>query len=260
MIYLDESGVSPDEPFLVVAGVVIHADKQWKAIEKYLHDMADDLIPPDMRAGFFFHSTELYSGGKRFKRDRWPKENRWKILEELVSIPTKFDLPIVCGIVFKEDFKVRQTRHLALSSGLTIKETLAVRAQAVALMICAISFEQWASKAAESNEVGLMIAEDNKEARTLMRNMINFNRNHELVALLPEGTRKHVPLTRIVDTVHYAEKLDSSPLQIADACAFTLMRRLRRGADCERFYKLLEPQIVNRPNFAKFDLIALPSA
>jgi hypothetical protein len=93
-----------------------------------------------------------------------------------------------------------------------------------------------------------------------MRDIINFNRNPELVAILPEETRKHVPLTRIVDTVHYAEKLDSSPLQIADACAFTIMRRLRRGADCERFYKLLEPQMVNPPNFARFDLISLPSA
>jgi hypothetical protein len=163
MIYLDESGISVAEPFLVVAGAVIHADKQWKAIEKYLHDMAEDLIPPDMRGGFFFHATELYSGGKRFNRDRWPKETRWKILDELISIPAKFDLPIVCGVVYKEEFKVSQARHQALQPSLKIRETLAPRAQAVALMICAISFERWASKAAESNEVGLMIAEHTRK-------------------------------------------------------------------------------------------------
>ena len=89
-------------------------------------------------------------------------------------------------------------------------------------MICALAFERWASKAAKPNKVGLMIAEDNKEARALMRDVINFNRNPELVALLPEETRKNVPLTRIVDTVHYAEKLDlSSPCRGLDSFCCT---------------------------------------
>ena len=35
LIYLDEAGISnpAHEPFLVVAGILIHGDKQWKLIE-----------------------------------------------------------------------------------------------------------------------------------------------------------------------------------------------------------------------------------
>jgi len=252
MIYLDESGVSDDEPYLVVAGAIIHADKQWKMIEKYLHNMVEALIPSEMRPDFCFHATELYSGTKRFHRDRWPKEARWKILDELVSTPAKFDLPLVCGYVPKADFKGR-------NASIKNRASLYVNAQAVSLLICSIGFEYLANNAADDGEVGLLIAEDNKEARRLMRNVINFNRNPDLVALLDEETRRHVPLTRIVDTVHYAEKLDSSPLQIADACAFSIMRRLRRGKDSERFYKPLESYLVRRPNLERLDIIDLPS-
>src|SRR6266849_3413019 len=78
MIYLDESGISATEPYVVVAGVIIHADKQWKGLEKYLLDMVDELIPPAMRDNFYFHATELFSGGKRFDRNSWPKEKRWR--------------------------------------------------------------------------------------------------------------------------------------------------------------------------------------
>jgi hypothetical protein len=117
-----------------------------------------------------------------------------------------------------------------------------------------MTVQRWMSEAAEPDEVALLIAEDNKEARGQMRSMVNFNRNPDF-SLLNADAAKHLPLTRIVDTAHFAAKLDSSPLQIADACAFSIMRRLRRAKDCERFYNPLEPNLVMRPNFASLDLI-----
>jgi hypothetical protein len=38
--------------------------------------------------------------------------------------------------------------------------------------------------------------------------------------------RRHfgLPLKRIIDTVHFADKRDARPLQLADLCAFTLGR------------------------------------
>jgi hypothetical protein len=33
MVYVDESGISAGEPYLVVAGAIVHADRQWKALE-----------------------------------------------------------------------------------------------------------------------------------------------------------------------------------------------------------------------------------
>src|SRR5690349_11146121 len=78
MVYLDESGISTREPYLVVAGAIVHADKQWKALEKYLHHMRDDVIPPNLRKDCVFHATDLYHGTKKFHRDQWPQEYRWK--------------------------------------------------------------------------------------------------------------------------------------------------------------------------------------
>jgi hypothetical protein len=155
---------------------------------------------------------------------------------------------LVCGFVRKAEF---QRRHAS-----TLKDagSITVNAQAVAFNLCAMTVQRWMSEAAEPDEVALLIAEDNKEARRQMRSMVNFNRNPDF-SLLDAAAARHLPLTRIVDTAHFAEKLDSSPLQIADACAFSIMRRLRRAPDCERFYHPLEPHLVMRPNFASLDLI-----
>jgi Protein of unknown function (DUF3800) len=249
MVYVDESGISAGEPYLVVAGAIVHADRQWKALEKHLHAMRDDLLPRDQRRDACFHATELFSGTKKFLRDAWPKERRWKILDELVSIPSKFDLPLVCGFVRKEEFKAGNPTINSATS-------LAVNAQAVAFNVCVLAADRWMQESAEADEVALVIAENNHEAaRGLMRSLVNCNRNPTKMATPDEGCRRFLPLTRIVDTVHFVQKLDSSLLQVADACAFSIMRRLRKAEHSDRFYKPLEPCLVARPDFASLDLL-----
>ena len=77
-VYLDESGVGDPkrEPFLVVAGVIVHADIQLKAIEKYLASMVECFVPPDKKEGFFFHARELANGGGAFDRNSYPEVAR----------------------------------------------------------------------------------------------------------------------------------------------------------------------------------------
>ena len=248
MVYLDESGISANEPYLVVAGIVVHADKQWKALERYLHDMRDALIPVADRKDYIFHATDLFHGTKKFHRDRWPKEERWKILDELVSIPAQFDLPLVCGFVRKAEFRDRAEK-ISRSA-----RDLQINGQAVAFNLCAFAVQRYMQAAAQPDEVALLIAEDNKEARAQVRRLITFCRNPAF-ELLTEDIGAHLPLSRIVDTAHFAEKMDSSPLQVADACAFSIMRRLRRAADSDRFYKPLAPNLVATPNLEALDLI-----
>jgi hypothetical protein len=53
-IYLDEAGISnpANEPYLVVAGVIIDADHQWMAVEPHLHVLAETRTPasaPELR-------------------------------------------------------------------------------------------------------------------------------------------------------------------------------------------------------------------
>ncbi len=47
LAYLDESGTGKieHEPYAVVAGVIVNADRQYKAIEQYLAAMADQYLP-----------------------------------------------------------------------------------------------------------------------------------------------------------------------------------------------------------------------
>ncbi len=253
MAYLDESGVAQDEPFLVVAGTILDADRQWRVVQKYLHELRDEFIPEGRPKGRIFHATDIFHGSKHFTRSAWSQELRYELLEKLVSIPDKFDLPIVCGVVRKDDlppFYVQRKTPAKISES----------CQAMSFNFCSISVDRWMKLSAEPDEVALIIAEDRPEVRTIMRGMLRFAQNPPdfLLQFLHDDERPYLPLTSIVDTVHFAGKMDSSPLQIADACAFAIMRYLRRGKDSERFYAHIKKRLAFKPRMKEFEEANLP--
>src|SRR5271165_2769228 len=249
MCYLDESGVSDDEPHLVVAGAIIHADRQRKAIEQHLRDLRDKYIPSGLPKNRIFHATDLFHGAKNFPRENWPQELRWRILDELVSIPEKFSLPIVCGVVRKSDLPEAYRKRKTV-------QKIAISCQAIAFSHCAIAIDRWMKHSADADEVALIIAEDKEDVRAAMRGMLAFARRppETLLPFLRSGDRSYRPLTRVVDTVYFAGKSDSSPLQIADACTFSIMRHLKDAKECERFYAPLQMSLAFAPRFAETQL------
>jgi hypothetical protein len=60
-VYLDESGTSSNEQIAVVAGVIINADLQWKRVEEYIDNLIRLHVPLELRDGFTFHGTDLFS-------------------------------------------------------------------------------------------------------------------------------------------------------------------------------------------------------
>src|SRR5262249_49196443 len=58
---------------------------------------------------------------------------------------------------------------------------------------------------------------------------------------------KLMPLERIIETVHFVQKSESSLLQIADICAFAIKRNLTKSSHHERLYAPLHGQIVFTP-------------
>jgi hypothetical protein len=80
MVHLDEAGIGnpKHEPWVVVAGVAVHADDQWRSLEQYLTTMADDFVPSHQRDGFVFHAKDLFHGSGVFDRAKWPKKNAGK--------------------------------------------------------------------------------------------------------------------------------------------------------------------------------------
>jgi hypothetical protein len=252
-VNLDEAGISnpKHEPFVVVAGILVNADSQWKMLEKYLSDIADDLVPHDKRENFVFHAMDLFHGSGAFDRDKWPKEKRWEILDYLIEIPDKFKLPIVAGFV--ERAKLRARYPDEREAGLT------VGCQAISFSVCTHAIETYMTKgvAVQPDEVALVVMEDNQQARRMIRLFHDFNRNpRHHPAMAASGFSKLI-VTRIIDTVHFSEKTQSSPLQVADVCAFAIKRHLMKTPESERFYSPLRPWMVISP---KSDLPPAASA
>ena len=85
---------------------IVHGGHQLVPVEVHLQGLVEKHIPPEDRAGFVFHATDIWSNGKYFKdRQRWPLERRLPILEALADIPASFGLPIVLGVSRKDYVK-----------------------------------------------------------------------------------------------------------------------------------------------------------
>jgi hypothetical protein len=65
---------------MTVAGNMVHADNQYKFVERYLDQLLERYVP-DRPHGFSFHCYQLFSGTKFFSdRLKWPLEKRLEIL------------------------------------------------------------------------------------------------------------------------------------------------------------------------------------
>ena len=231
MVYVDEAGISnlKDEPFVVVAGIIVHVDHQSLAVEKYLATMIEQHIHPDHREGFVFHAKDLFHGSGAFMRDDWPKDVRWEILRELVSVPAKFGMPIVAGAMERpsKDHRITQNAHAA------------------ALLRCVLRVQSWMRQNTSAEERAVIVSEANDAGR-LIRDTYRFIRNPNNVPA--EGlVAKELPLDRIVDTPYLAEKADAPALQIADACAFSLKRKLMMKPAADFFFAEMQPVLTVKP-------------
>lgn len=215
------------------------ADRQWRVLEQHLSDLADRYAPPDAREGFCFHATELFSGGATFPRDRFPKEHRWRALDALCAIPWQFGLPVVMGHMPRADFA-------ANNPGLSASDVLAV-ALAHCAAFCTIGVDLHLRQACPPDEVAAMVYENNDVSRRTIRDMHNLFRSPQKSAAFEGEIARYLPITRVVDTAHFAEKSDTSLLQIADACAFSIARKLKGASDADRFYSPLANRLVLKP-------------
>ena len=250
--YLDESGIgnAKAEPFVVVAGVIVHADIQIRAIEQYLREMAGEYIHPQLRKFKHFHATELFHGAKTFNRQTYPQELRWKILREICEIPRKFDLPVVMGFVPREQYKSTTFR-----SGWNANK-LVVGAQALASTCCLIAVERY-MRQTDGTEVAALVYENNDGAKGLIRDTQRMLRDSDFTALLSDDFlgaqwRSYLPIARIVESPLFSEKNESSILQVADAVAWSINRKLRNADKCDMFFEPIDKQLIVRAR--SFDL------
>lgn len=237
IVYFDESGTGSldRDPFLVIAGVCVHADDQLLPLAAYLDAMIEDLVPPEHREGFFFHAKDIYHGsGKIWDRRRVSKEYRFAILDELVSIPRKFELPVVWGHADRVSFSQRHpSRQLS-----DLTETCYLSAAVRAMM----QTQRFMSQSADAGEVAQLVFENVRDWPKRLKALHRQLRDPNSPLLADRTFPDYLPFSHLIDTPHFAEKADAPILQLADVCAFAIKRKYSRADDWERFYRPVQQQ------------------
>ena len=228
MAFLDEAGIGDPrhEPFVVVGGILLNADKQWKAVEKRLEELWYEHMPQDCPDGYPFHATELFSGGKVFTRERYDREARWAILEKILAIPAEFNLPVFGG--FRERAVIPN----------------AVECYENCFIAAATGVEAYMRMQPDRHEVAMLILEDNHQVREHVQDALFHMRNPRSLRDLNASDRDRLWLTRVMGEPHFESKSAISPLQVADAVCFAMKRHLMGKRDGDRFHEHIRSQIV----------------
>ena len=168
LVYIDETGLANPlhEPYVIVAAIIVDADKKLIAVERHLDKLVERFIPPEDQSDFVFHAAHLFNGGgKVFVREpkdepnpKWPLEKRLEIADALAKILKRFRLPLAVGFVERATFPRTFELPPEIKNG---KKTVA--AHVAAYMQCAMAVEIWMRQNA-SNEVCLMVIENNEQA------------------------------------------------------------------------------------------------
>lgn len=248
--YIDESGRSRGEPIIVAGGVIIHGDRDYRRIEGSLIRLVSDIIKPEDQEKFVFHAKELFHGGGYFKDlSVWPSHRRFPIIERLAGIIPAFRVPVVFGHLAKAPYRAEVAPVLssltdkAREEDTDIGEHMSVFAQAE------LAIEKQ-MRAYPRDEVCMVVAEDTDRVKRGIKDAHAFLRSPHKIGGTEFEDFSALPLSRVIDTPHFAAKADSPLLQLADLCSFLIKRRLERRENSQPFFAIIAPQIVHHvPDF-----------
>lgn len=227
LLYLDEGGSDWKAPVLSVAGVLVHGDHEYPEIDMRILALIEKYIPDSDRAGFVFHATDIFHGSRYFDRRKpeWnAQEKRLPILIDLAQIIEDLHLPVVAGNYHKDKVGA------GIFTSSTDPQVRGNFIHSAATVDCLIRSDKWLDEYAPT-ELTTVVHEDGTPAKKIIKHTLRVLRNPP--AMKAEGLSQEfiekfsLPLKRIIDTVHFAEKADARPLQLADLCAFTIARALK---------------------------------
>ena len=225
-VYVDEAGTSAKEPVTVVAGVILHADRDWMRASRLIQKILDDRVPEDLREGFIFHAKAVLSG-YRGHDSTWSREDRMDLIGAMAGIPKELGAAISVGVV-------RRTWNLEVPE--IKKMTRSDHHHIYAFFTCISRANKWIGDWAEKDEIGTVIAEDVSQNKRFLRAALKYvppvyPQRPPYVQLTKYELDNNVfvqtntgPIDRLVDAVLFATKDEGVLLQIADACAFSFRR------------------------------------
>jgi hypothetical protein len=246
-VYLDEAGIANIEhdPHVVVLGVMVDADVQWRRVRQHLRTLITKHIRPEHREGFHFHIRELRYGSKRIPRDSYSRDEQRAIIHDLCSIPKQFGLPLICAYVDRSVFAKQYPTEK--------HSELTVRAQVIAASSCAMMAERFIREATSpvDEETATMVFDNNSETQRLVKESLQYFKSQKAADVAAEmggsAALRSLPLEAIADEPHFTKQDDGSLLQIADACAFATKRHLA-NQDTEGFFHLIKDNFFLGPS------------
>jgi hypothetical protein len=243
-VFFDESGTSVNDPIVVVAGVLIDGNTQWKPIEKALAALRDRHIAPDQMPHFKgFHATDMFQGaGKIFGKEVRPIEESHAILQQVVELPSQFQIPVAFGYTRKADDRA------ALKTPAQ-RRASAARHHAAAASYCAVMADDYL-KHRRPDDLAWAVAEDNTQHKDVVSSMYRLLTNNSGVEgfeMFGNTSTSYsltfrpdtVPLSKIISGFHYASKSNEPLLQLADSCAFAVRRWLQKAYKGEELFDFL---------------------
>lgn len=232
---------------MVVAGIFVHGDDQLVPLEKALGFLVEKHIPEEDRRDFVFHAKDIWSGtGKIFKdREKWPLPRRLRILRDLARIPRKLGIPIVYEAIERAKLRLADSEEAKRAGRPPTPFEESVAAHAIAFMACTLRIEQ-AMRARWPNEIAQMVAEDNDQARTLVKGTHEIFRDPSKAdgKIIPNNI---LPIRKIRGSVHFASKAESGPLQLADLCAFVIRGHCAGHRHNGPLYDRIRLMVLTRP-------------
>lgn len=240
LVYIDEAGTgNPNyEPYVTVAGIIVHGDHQLGELQKRLAKVLKKHIPEKDRAGFVFHAAHIFNGGgPLFDRHNpdWPLDRRLAIADDLAAIPKDLRLWIAFGWHQRSEFF--KSRPDLLENLSNHQKTIGCLT--VSFLGCLALAEKWMHKHAK-NENCIVIMEDNPPARATILEAQNFNQDPRNAVNLDPKAARLFPLKRIREDVLFQPKKQSNPLELADFCAYVWKRFLMNQND-ERYLRFFDP-------------------
>lgn len=236
--YLDEAGKSKveEEPYLVVAGIVLHADEHWRSLEEHMRAIGRRYLPNDPKP--VFHAKDIFHGTGKFDRNLpvWTRERRWQLLAELCEIPRDFKLPVVVGFTQRERFREKILKTAPKAS----EEAILTVSHAETFVRAAMSIESWMRRVVPK-ETAMIIAEDSPKMKRMLKG-VHAGYSNRFAEVGHEDKLFHS--NHIIETAHFATRSESMPLQLADACAFVIKRHFMQKDDAVGFFNVLRPEVV----------------
>ncbi len=255
-IYFDEAGVgNPEiEPYMVVAGIMLHVDDQLRPLQRYLLDMADDLVGPSLERplDFAFHAKDLWHGSGFFPRrtderpDGWSLDARMKILGHLADIPAKFKLPIIYSCVKRSDYPPKSIpRGSPPRAAKRAKAEASRKCHLICFVSCLSQTERWMAHRHNDERVQAIV-ELHEDHKGFLLNVAQLLANPRARSTIENDPNISWPaLIHFADDPLFVKKSGSSPTQIADVCAFVLARALAEAEHSGSLLEKIRPNLVS---------------